>query len=442
MEIMIVEDDLITRRMLAKVVAEMGYSTVEADNGRQAWEKLQQHPVQMVITDWMMPEMDGLELCRRIRSNAAERYTYVIILTARAQKSDLLQVFEAGSDDYIAKPFDVEEFKARLKTGQRVVDLEDRHRRKAKKIESLSERVIQSAAQLEAKNTTLKEALVRLETTQAQIIQQEKMASIGQLAAGVAHEINNPTGFVDSNLKSLQDYFADINHLLNGYQEMVNHLCSDEHLATLPAEIGDQLLQLKAEAKRIDIEFIKDDITDLICDCREGTKRIKKIVVDLKAFSHPGENKFDYTDINKGLESTLNVVNNEIKYKAKVSTDFGDLPLIRCFAQELNQVFMNIFVNAAQAIEKKGEIQVRTRHLDDWARIEISDTGPGIHPDHLSRIFDPFFTTKEVGKGTGLGMHIAYKIIEKHNGHMRVESQLGKGATFIIELPVDEQDAA
>jgi signal transduction histidine kinase len=213
-------------------------------------------------------------------------------------------------------------------------------------------------------------------------------------------------------------------------------------LNALPAEVRGELVCLQSEEKRIDVDFVKEDIFDLIQDCRKGADRIKKIVVDLKNFSHPGQSSLQYTDINKGLESTLNVVHNEIKYKAKVNTDFGEIPMVECFAQELNQVFMNILVNAAQAMERSGEIRVRTRLIDGYVRIEISDTGPGIHPDHISKIFDPFFTTKEVGKGTGLGMHIAYNIIQKHQGSIRAESQLGKGATFIIDLPVLAHAAA
>jgi two-component system, NtrC family, sensor kinase len=435
MEIMIVEDDRISRRLLEKIAVDMGHATIVADNGRDAWQKYQHHPVQLIITDWMMPEMDGLELCRRIRSDAGAPYTYIITLTSRSQKDDLLAVLEAGSDDYIAKPFDPQELQARIKTGERVVDLEECHRR-------LNERVQKSAAELKAKNASLEEALTRLESSQAQILQQEKMASIGQLAAGVAHEINNPTGFVSSNLKALQDYFSDIGQLLTGYQRIAGRLCTDELLDALPDEVRDELVHLRSEEKRIDVDFVKEDITDLIQDCRKGADRIKKIVVDLKNFSHPGRAKRQYTDINEGLASTLNVVNNEIKYKAKVITDFGKIPLVECFAQELNQVFMNILVNAAQAMEESGEIRVRTRLVDGGVQIEISDTGPGIPPEHLSNIFDPFFTTKAVGKGTGLGMHIAYNIIQKHQGSIRVESQLGKGATFIIDLPVTAQEAA
>lgn len=566
MQIMIVDDDAISRRLLEKIVADLGHGSVIADNGREAWEKYQHTPVQVVITDWMMPEMDGIELCRKIRSHPIDHYAYVITLTSRSQKNDLLQVFESGADDYIAKPFDPEELKARIKTSERIVNLESRHRslqhtliesrhkvrvvfdsleeeivsvdedlilisannrflqtlggeygdnigkkittasrendklifkpevieriasvftegksqqyldtftndhgetcyhqvsclpikgneshieqvvivtkditddrRKREEIKSLNARVMQSAAQLETKNATLEETLSRLEATQAQIVQQEKMASIGQLAAGVAHEINNPTGFVSSNLKTLQDYFADINTLVGGYRNIVNQLTLAPPPENLPEGLGGLLQDIQAEEKRIDIDFLQEDVTELIQDCREGTDRIKKIVLDLKDFAHPGDDKLQYTDINKGLQSTLNVVNNEIKYKAIVNTDFGELPLVECFAQELNQVFMNLLVNAAQAMEESGEIVVRTRHVDGQVTIEISDNGVGIEPENLNRIFDPFFTTKDVGKGTGLGMHIAYKIIRKHKGNIRVESTPGEGTTFFIQLPV------
>jgi signal transduction histidine kinase len=183
-----------------------------------------------------------------------------------------------------------------------------------------------------------------------------------------------------------------------------------------------------------------EDVTDLIGDCREGTDRIKKIVLDLKDFAHPGEDKIQTLDINNGLESTLNVANNEIKYKATVQKDFGEIPAIKGYPQQLNQVFMNILVNAAQAIEKKGEITIRTSQVDDQVEVRISDTGSGIPEENLQKIFDPFFTTKDVGKGTGLGMNIAYNIVKKHHGTIAVASQVGKGTTFTIRLPVNGFD--
>jgi len=282
----------------------------------------------------------------------------------------------------------------------------------------------------------LKKALSNLQKTQSQLLQSEKMASIGQLAAGVAHEINNPTGFVSSNLKTLSDYQNDIARLTVQHRELVQELKEAGDPQVSLASISGKLDRITELEKEIDIEFILEDIPNLIKESLEGAERIKKIVIDLKDFAHPGEQKLQNADINRNLDSTLNVVWNELKYKATVKKDYGDLPEVQCYLQELNQVFMNLLVNAAQAIEKEGEIKISTRALDGQVEINISDTGSGIPEDNLSKIFDPFFTTKEVGKGTGLGLNVAYNIIQKHKGTIDVESEVGKGTTFSIRIPV------
>jgi signal transduction histidine kinase len=427
MEILIVEDDFISRNMLSKMLTEMGHDVVPTENGLQAWEHLKKSPVKIVISDWMMPEMDGLELCHKIRNYSFYGYVYIIMLTAKDRKADLVDVFRAGADDYIPKPFDPEELQARVMTGVRVVDLEERH--------------IEVSSQIEAKNKKLESALNALEETQAQMLHSEKMASIGQLAAGVAHEINNPTGFVSSNLKTLTDYQEEIAQLIEKYQGLMSQLVSQEQQGTLSEQIWTTVEEIKDFEQDIDVSFLMEDITDLIGDCREGIDRIKKIVIDLKDFAHPGEDKVQLTDINNGIESTLNVVNNEIKYKATVHKNFGDIPTVKGIPQQLNQVFMNILVNAAQAIEKKGDIYIGTRLVAQSVEVSIRDNGRGISQDNITKIFDPFFTTKDVGKGTGLGMNIAYNIIQKHNGTIHVDSELGKGTTFTITLPIVEKDS-
>jgi len=271
-----------------------------------------------------------------------------------------------------------------------------------------------------------------------ELLQSQKLASIGQLAAGVAHEINNPTGFVSSNLSTLNNYQQDLNRLIKAYQGLKQAI--KDH----PDQFGSDALALKVadieglEAE-IDIDFVTEDIGALIAESREGTERIKSIVNDLKRFAHPGEDKVQDTDINAGLVSTLNIVNNELKYKADIITNFGDLPIIRANPQQLNQVFVNILVNAAQAIEDRGEIRIRTSLLEDRVEIRISDTGCGIPENELEKIFDPFFTTKEVGKGTGMGMNIVYNILQNHHGSINVQSAVGKGTTFIIQLPLDQE---
>jgi two-component system, NtrC family, sensor kinase len=186
------------------------------------------------------------------------------------------------------------------------------------------------------------------------------------------------------------------------------------------------------------LSYILTDIPNLINESSQGTARIRDIVVDLKNFAHPGKAEFISADISKNIESTLNVVWNELKYKATVLKDYGELPPVMCNPQQLNQVFMNILVNAAQAITDRGEIAIKTRHLDEHVEITIRDTGCGIPKANISRIFNPFFTTKEVGKGTGLGLNVAYNIVKKHNGTITVESQVGQGTTFIIKIPVHQ----
>ena len=225
--------------------------------------------------------------------------------------------------------------------------------------------------------------------------------------------------------------------LIKKYGELIAEIECDENYSSIPTSIKKSIKKIKSFEDDIDLTFIVKDIVDLIGDCREGTARIKQIVLDLKDFVHPGEDEIQPVNINHGLESTLNVVHNVIKYKATVNKDFGDLPVVKGYPQQLNQVFMNLLVNAAQAIEKKGEIAIKTRRVDNHVEITISDTGCGIPRENLKKIFDPFFTTKDVGKGTGLGMNIAYHIIQKHNGALEVESQVGRGTTFCIRLPLD-----
>jgi PAS domain S-box-containing protein len=266
----------------------------------------------------------------------------------------------------------------------------------------------------------------------ARLMQSEKMASIGQLAAGVAHEINNPTAFVSSNLGTLGQYITDLISLMRQYRELLTVIQNDGKDGRLSAKM-EQILALE---KEVDIDYVLDDVYSLVEESQEGTERIKKIVMDLKDFAHPGEDQLKPADINKNLDSTLNVVWNELKHKATVRREYGAIPPIPCIPQQLNQVFLNLLVNAAQAIPEKGEICIRTQSENGYVEIQISDTGEGIPPENLPKIFDPFFTTKDVGKGTGLGLHVAYSIVKRHNGTIDVKSEVGKGTTFTVRLPL------
>jgi two-component system NtrC family sensor kinase len=293
----------------------------------------------------------------------------------------------------------------------------------------LRSQVAERTAELRDANVRLEQekaeqlALIqRLKETQAQLLQSEKMASIGQLAAGVAHEINNPVGYVKSNLNALAGYVKDLIALVDAYG-------SDPTAAA----------KLKSE---IDYGFLRDDVQKLVGESNEGVDRVQHIVQDLKDFSHVDQAEWQSADLNRGLDSTLNLVWNELKYKTEVVKQYGDLPPVECLSRQVNQVFMNILVNAAQAIPTRGTITLRTHRDGDWAVVEISDTGVGIPADKVSRIFEPFFTTKPVGKGTGLGLSIAYGIIQKHHGRIEVDSTVGKGTTFRICLPIARAEQA
>jgi len=271
----------------------------------------------------------------------------------------------------------------------------------------------------------LKEAYGHLEETQSQLLQSEKMASIGQLAAGVAHEINNPIGYINSNLSSLKQYIDNLWQMLTAYQEAEKGI-SDENILS-------SLEDLKRE---VDLEFLREDTAQLVDESMEGISRVKNIVQDLKDFSHVDEDEWQWTDLHMGLDSTLNIVNNEIKYKAEVLKEYGDIPEVECIGSQLNQVFMNMLVNAAHAIEERGTITIRTGTNDDNVWIEIEDSGKGMSEEVQKRIFDPFYTTKPVGKGTGLGLSLSYGIIQKHQGDIKIESEPGKGTTFHITVPI------
>lgn len=278
----------------------------------------------------------------------------------------------------------------------------------------------------------LQHAFDELKRTQDQLVQSEKMASIGQLAAGVAHEINNPIGYLHSNLNTLGQYVEDVLRVVKTYEAALPSVTDP-----IPKAAIDQL------TKETDFHFVLEDIPKLLAESQEGVQRVRKIVQDLKDFAHAGENEdWQWVDLRHGLSRTLNIVHNELKYKAEVQQSYEDIPEIRCLPGQLNQVFMNLLVNASHAIDTNGMVRVSARQKGENILVEISDTGCGIPSDVIGRIFEPFFTTKPVGKGTGLGLSISYGIVKKHGGRIEVESEVGRGTTFRVVLPVTAPGAA
>ncbi|MET3131367.1 two-component system NtrC family sensor kinase [Oxalobacteraceae bacterium GrIS 1.11] len=296
--------------------------------------------------------------------------------------------------------------------------------------DQLEARVASRTADLQMANATLNtekarqaELIGKLEAAQNQLLQSEKMATIGQLAAGVAHEINNPVSFVNSNLGALQRYTDGMLKLLAAY-------------ACVESALNDDMLRdIKQLKQEIDVAFLSEDIGNLLTESLDGLQRVKNIVQDLKDFSHVDESERQWADLEAGMESTLRVVWNELKYKAEVRKEYGAIPQIECLPSQLNQVFMNLLVNASHAIVERGVITIRSGHEGDEVWIEVEDSGAGIEPRHLGRIFEPFFTTKPIGKGTGLGLSLSYGIVQKHGGRIEVSSEVGKGSLFKIVLP-------
>jgi two-component system NtrC family sensor kinase len=280
--------------------------------------------------------------------------------------------------------------------------------------------------ELQQRHAELRQAYLRLNGAQEKLLQSEKMASIGQLAAGVAHEINNPIGYVHSNLGSLQEYLRSLFTVIESYERALR---APDPKALIP-EIDDI-------RDRLDIDFISRDLPQLMAESREGIERVTRIVRDLKDFSYSGRDEsWKLVDLHAGLESTINIIWNELKYKVTLERRYGELPMIECLPSELNQVYMNLLLNAGHAIADRGNIAVSTGVEGDEVWVEFQDDGAGISPELHQRIFDPFFTTKPVGSGTGLGLSISYGIINKHHGRIDLQSTVGEGSRFRVVLPV------
>jgi two-component system NtrC family sensor kinase len=285
---------------------------------------------------------------------------------------------------------------------------------------------------LRAEQAALQASLSRLEQTQQQLLQSEKMAAVGQLAAGVAHEINNPVGFVNANLASLGSYTDRLFQLVDAQAAML--AASPPLPADHPAALA--LEQAQAAA---DLGYLRQDLPDLLRESLDGLQRVKRIVNDLREFSHVGHDGWEPADLNQGLESTLNVVWNDIKFKAEITRELSPLPPVTCIASQINQVFLNLLVNAGQAIAGHGHIGLASGTLEregqPWVWVEVRDDGHGMPEPVQRRVFEPFFTTKPVGQGTGLGLSVSWEIVQRHHGHLTVRSTEGTGTTFRCELP-------
>ena len=430
-----------------------GLHIVSAYNAAQGREIFQSRSdIALAIVDVIMEnDHAGLELVRFVRMELKNRWTRLVLRTGQSGNAP---------EEAVIRDYEIDDYKEKTELTQQkmrtMLYSNLRAYRDICLIESqkrgLESTVAQRTAELALVNQTLRADVARreqaerdliernaelnalnaqLSSAHEHLIQSEKMASIGQLAAGVAHEINNPIGYIFSNFGSLEKYLADLFRMLAAYEASEASQSNAQTLADIAA--------LKHE---VELEFLKEDIPTLMHESREGIIRVRKIVQDLKDFSHvDATQEWQFANLNAGIDSTLNVVNNEIKYKADVVKEYGELPEVQCMASQINQVVMNLVVNAAHAMgTERGKITVRTGVSGSNAWFEVQDTGSGIPKEVLPRIFDPFYTTKPVGKGTGLGLSLSYGIIQKHNGHIEVHTEPGVGTTFRVSVPLIQSE--
>ncbi len=544
--IVLVDDDASILRLLQKHLGDAGCTVFACSDGDEALDLVQRKKPVVLLADWNMPGMTGLELCRRIRESGISQEVYIILLTGNSQPEQIVAGLEAGADDYLVKPAHPAVLLARVRVGERGLrlllqeqehakrleyEIEERkraeeelrsaHRDAEQLLEAISSLLISVNAngrvtawnrtaqrvlgietkdavgrsfgdlQIEWDRTAIASGLsecrarnrptrleeVRFKRTDgmdgflgitlhplstnankyngclltaaditqkkifhSQLAQAQKLESIGQLAAGIAHEINTPIQFVGDNTRFLQDTFGDLQSVLSKYKQLLEAGRTGSLTPELVAEVD-------AAEKEADVEYLMEETPKAIQQSLEGVDRVAKIVRSMKEFSHPGGEEKRPIDLNKAIETTITVARNEWKYVADVATELDpSLPLVPCLAGDFNQVILNMIINSAHAIAdtvgdaspEKGTITIRTRQVDSWAHIEISDTGSGIPEEVRAKIFDPFFTTKEVGKGTGQGLAISHSVIvKKHGGSIEVASEMGKGTTFTIRLPIE-----
>lgn len=329
-----------------------------------------------------------------------------------------------------------------IRTFRRWQKTEEEHKRQLEELNhSLDAKVKERTLDLEQKEQKLRQMYTKLnrvhekvKQTQQQLLQTEKMASIGQLAAGIAHEINNPVGYISSNLQTLEQYVQHVEAMLQSLEEL-GKAAEREDLK----EFTQAFLHMKSLGSKLNIQFIRNDITELVADSQNGIERIRKIISDLRTFAREEKEEKVFCKLGDVIDGAISLVNNEIKYTTDIKCHYSpELPAIQCDRYKIAQVIVNLLINAHQAIEKNGLVEIKTYEDHGFAVIEVSDNGKGIEPKILPRIFEPFFTTKAVGQGTGLGLSVCYEIIKKHNGEIKVCSVVGQGTTFVVMLPLKE----
>uniref|UniRef100_A0A0C1QRC5 histidine kinase n=1 Tax=Tolypothrix bouteillei VB521301 TaxID=1479485 RepID=A0A0C1QRC5_9CYAN len=435
---LVIDDSKANLDYLNITLSDAGYNVLIAMDGTNGIEQAYNEPIDLILLDIIIPKIDGFETCRILKSNPITKDIPIIFMTALAETGQKVKGLNLGAVDYITKPFQEEEILARIQ-----VHL---------KLRRLNLELDQQKQQLEhrvkSRTAELSEALEELKKAQLQLVHSEKISSLGQLVAGVAHEVNNPLGFIFSNLHYADQYVDNLVHLMKLYQQQFPNPGSE----------------IEEEIEAIDLNHILEDLPKVISSMKLGTDRIQGIMQSLRNFSRADGDQKIAVDIHDGLETTLMILQHRLKARPKrpmieVIKEYENLPHVKCYPGQLNQVFMNLLTNAIDALEEGmtngawgtesipnshcPKIRITTELIDDTkVFIRIADNGPGMAEPVQNQIFNPFFTTKAEGKGTGLGLSISHQIItQKHNGMLQCISSCGQGTEFIIEIPLDADNS-
>jgi signal transduction histidine kinase len=459
--VLIVEDSPTQARQLALLLEDAGFTPQTAPDAESGFERLLREPFDLVLSDLLLPGDSGFDLCRRIKADPRLRHVPVVVLTSQADPINVLRGLEAGADGFMTKDREPEEIIGRLRRtlegcaprekaeegGTRVVFLDGQFKLNAGReqllnvllaafedVVHLNQKYQASEGELRKVNAQLREAvrserhaLDELKRTQSQMVQMEKLSSLGQMVAGIAHEINNPLAFVSNNLAVLQRDGGALINLLNLYRE------GDETLAAQQPELRDRI---DALCEDIDLAYTLASLDRLLARSLDGLGRIQAIVKGLRDFARLDEGELKEADLNDGIRLTADIIRPQAKKQGvEVQLDLQPLPQVMCYPAKVNQVVMNLLTNAIDACPDGGRVTVRTGPAAGGVEVHVLDTGRGIDPEIRGRVFDPFFTTKPPGKGTGLGLSISYGIIQDHGGRLSFDSLPGQGTHFTVFLP-------
>ncbi|MEB3295055.1 MAG: response regulator [Synechococcales bacterium] len=416
--ILVVDDTPTNLQILFDLLSEQSYRVAIAKNGETALQRIETFQPNLILLDVMMPGIDGFETCQRLKANPDTRDIPVIFMTALSDSVDKVKGLRLGAVDYITKPIQHEEVLARIQ-----VHLQLRN----------------TTRSLEHRTTELNKVVKDLQQAQLLLVQSEKMSALGQLVAGIAHEINNPINFIHGNLKHAKEYVQELLAFVELYQQQP------------PAPIA----EVQQRAQDLDLEFLQNDLVKLLDSMKIGTDRIRDLVISLRNFSRLDESDYKSVQLHEGIDGAIMILQHRLKTQSNLPAiqlirDYGQLPNVKCYPRQLNQAFMNLLGNAIDALASSTNheptITIRTRAItqslpggmtSDWVMISIADNADGIPESIQSKIFDPCFTTKPIGKGTGLGLSISHQIItEKHQGKLDFHSTLGQGTEFVIQIPI------